>query len=82
MTSGRANRHICVFILRTAVDLETIDDLARLALQARRAGRRLAVLAAPAELLRLIERAGLADVVGVDPKLRSEVRREAEPLEQ
>lgn len=74
-----------MFILRTAVDLDTIDDLARLALEVKRQSKRLTVLAAPEELVRLIEAAGLAEVVGVDPSLRaacSEVRGETEPFEQ
>jgi len=82
MSSACAARPRSVFILRSAVDLETIDDLARLALELKRDGRRLAIVAAPWELVTLIERAGLADVVGVDPRLRSEVARKAEPLEQ
>ena len=70
-------------MLRTAVDLETIDDLARLALEVKRLDKRLAVLAAPGELVRLIELAGLSDVCGVDPELvRSEVGRKSEPLEE
>ena len=88
MNSRSSRRRHGVFILRAAVDLDTIDDLARLALQVKRSEKRLTVLAAPQELVRLIEAVGLADVVGVDPSLRSapsvssEVGREAEPSEQ
>ena len=85
MNSRRAGRQTGVFILRTTADLETIDDLARLALEVRRQAKRLVVLAAPEALVRLIEDAGLADVVGVDPSLRSErseVGGKAEALEQ
>ena len=71
MNSRRAARQRDVFMLRTTADLDTIDDLARLALQVKRHEKRLAVLAAPEALVRLIEAAGLADVVGVDPTLRS-----------
>ena len=85
MNSRRTGRQTDVFILRTTADLDTIDDLARLALEVRRQAKRLVVLAAPEELVRLIEAAGLADVVGVDPSLRSdrsEVGRETEALEE
>ena len=88
MNSPPSRRRHDVFILRPAVDLDAIDDLARLALQVKRSEKRLTVLAAPQELVRLIEAVGLADVVGVDPALRSspppssEVGREAEPLEE
>ena len=85
MNSHCSRRRHDVFILRPVVDLDTIDDLARLALQVKRWEKRLTVLAAPQELVRLIEAVGLADVVGVDPTLRSptsEVGREAEPSEE
>ena len=85
MNSRRPGRQTGVFILRTTADLETIDDLARLALEVRRQAKRLVVLAAPEALVRLIEDAGLADVVGVDPSLRSErseVGGKAEALEE
>ena len=85
MNSRRPGRQTGVFILRTTADLETIDDLARLALEVRRQAKRLVVLAAPEALVRLIEDAGLADVVGVDPGLRSErseVGGKAEALEE
>ncbi len=55
--------------------LEIVDALARLQLVARRSGYEVAVTAAPEDVLELIELAGLADALGVEP-LRQAVERE------
>lgn len=44
-------------------DIGTVDALARAALSARRRGRSLVVAHAPAELRRLLDLAGLKDVI-------------------
>jgi hypothetical protein len=48
-------------------NMRTIDLLARLALSARREGRRLVVRGAPEELRELVELAGLAEVLPCPP---------------
>ena len=59
-------------------ELGIVDALARLQLEARRAGYEVAVTAAPAGLLELIELAGLTDVLGVcvEPLRQPEQREE------
>jgi hypothetical protein len=57
------------------VDITLIGTLARIALHARRDGRRVRLLDAGPELRGLLELVGLADAVGVQP-LREPERRE------
>jgi hypothetical protein len=56
-------------------DLGLVDALARLQLAARRSGYEIAVTEAPRDLVELIELAGLAEVLGVEP-LRQLKQRE------
>ncbi len=67
-------------------DLDLIDALARLQLNAGRHGGRVCVRNAPPELLDLLELAGLRGVLDCEPSLRGgsgvEVRRQAEEREQ
>ena len=58
---------LTVEVSRCRADLETVDWLARLALLARRGGRRVAVTGASRELAQLIELAGLSETLGVSP---------------
>ena len=59
-------------------DLRTVEALARLQLAARRLGCRLEVCHASADLLCLIELAGLSEVLGVEP--RGEPKQREDPL--
>ena len=59
-----------------APDASTIDLLARLQLSAARIGRRLLLRSVPADLERLIDFAGLADVLGIEPRRQAEQREE------
>ena len=56
-------RIVCDAGALTGADLATVDALARLALAARRSGRRMRVRHAPQVLRELLALAGLADVV-------------------
>jgi hypothetical protein len=53
-------------------DLGFVDALARLQLAARRAGYEVAVTGAPADLLELIELAGLSEALCVEPLRQTE----------
>lgn len=57
-------------------ELGIVDALARLQLAARRSGYEIAVTAAPADLLDLIELAGLTDVLGVEALRQPEEREQ------
>ena len=59
-----------------APDASTIDLLARLQLSAARIGRRLLLRSVPADLERLIDFAGLADVLRIEPRRQPEQREE------
>jgi hypothetical protein len=63
-------------------NLEIVDALARLQLAARRAGYRVDVTAAPADLLELIELAGLTETLGVEPGRQPEQREERLGVEE
>ncbi len=54
------------------VDISLIGTLARIALAARRQGRRVRLLDAGPELRGLLELVGLADAVGVEPRREPE----------
>jgi STAS domain len=59
-----------------APDASTIDLLARLQLSAARLGGRLLLRRVPADLERLIDFAGLADVLRIEPRRQPEQREE------
>jgi anti-anti-sigma regulatory factor len=59
-----------------APDASTIDLLARLQLTAARLGRRLLLRSVSTDLERLIDFAGLADVLRVEPRRQPEQREE------
>ena len=63
-------------------DLEIVDALARLQLAARRSGYEVAVTAAPDDVLELIELAGLADALCVEPLRQPEQREERLGVEE
>ena len=63
-------------------DLEIVDALARLQLAARRAGYRIDVTAAPDDVVELIELAGLAETLGVEPRRQAEEREERLGVEE
>ena len=63
-------------------DFEIVDALARLQLAARRAGYRVDVTAAPEDVLELIELAGLAETLGVEPSRQAEEREEGFGVEE
>ena len=63
-------------------DLGIVDALARLQLAARRSGYEVAVTEAPADLLELIELAGLSDVLGVEALRQPEEREECLGVEE
>ena len=63
-------------------ELGIVDALARLQLEARRAGYEVAVTAAPVDLLELIELAGLSDVLRVEPLRQAEEREERLGVEE
>ena len=63
-------------------DLEIVDALARLQLAARRSGYEVAVTAAPDDVLELIELAGLADALSVEPLRQPEQREERLGVEE
>jgi hypothetical protein len=66
----------------TDPDLGTVDELARLQLAAVRRGSRVRLLNATAELRRLLVLVGLDDVLGCEPDLGIEARRQAEHREE
>ena len=57
-------------------DMTTVDALAQLALEARRLGLELRLVAAPAELLDLIAFAGLTQALGAEVQRHTEEREE------
>jgi hypothetical protein len=63
-------------------DFEIVDALARLQLAARRAGYRIDVTAAPADLIELIELAGLTVTLGVEAGRQPEEREERLGVEE
>jgi len=63
-------------------ELGIVDALARLQLAARRSGYEVAVTDAPRDLIELIELAGLADVLGVEPLRQAEEREERLGIEE
>ncbi len=63
-------------------DLSIVDALARLELTARRMGTSIQVDGAPSGLVRLLELAGLCDVVRCSGESGVEVRRQVEAFEQ
>jgi hypothetical protein len=63
-------------------DLEIVDALARLQLAASRCGYRVEVVAAPADVLELIELAGLSEVLCVEPRRQPEQREERLGVEE
>ena len=63
-------------------ELGIVDALARLQLAARRSGYEVAVTEAPSDLLELIELAGLADVLRVEPLRQTEQREERLGVEE
>jgi hypothetical protein len=63
-------------------DLEIVDALARLQLAARRAGYRIGVASAPDHVVELIELAGLAEVLGVEPRGQPEEREQRLGVEE
>jgi hypothetical protein len=63
-------------------DFEIVDALARLQLAARRSGYRIDVTAAPEDVLELIELAGLAESLGVEPRRQPEEREEGLGVEE
>jgi ABC-type transporter Mla MlaB component len=73
-TSGL--RTFAVDVSGLAPEAPTVDALARLQLQARRCGCRLALCEAPPELLELVTLMGLADVLPTLPSVSAGVARE------
>ena len=63
-------------------DLGIVDALARLQLVARRSGYEVAVTEAPADLLELIELAGLGEALGVEPLRKTEQREQRFGIEE
>jgi len=63
-------------------ELGIVDALARLQLAARRSGYEVTVTDAPRDLIELIELAGLADVLGVEPLRQAEEREERLGIEE
>ena len=63
-------------------DLGIVDALARLQLEARRSGYEVAVTNAPADLIELIELAGLSNVLGVEPQRQPEQREQCLGVEE
>jgi hypothetical protein len=66
----------------TDPDLGTVDELARLQLAAVRRGSRVRLLNATANLRGLLVLVGLDDVLGCEPDLGIEARRQAEHREE
>ena len=64
------------------VDIALVDALARLQLEARRAGYRLVVEDAPAELAELIDLAGLGEALGLVLQRQPEQREEHVDIEE
>jgi len=65
-----------------AAHLSTVDALARLQLAAQRLGLELRVLHAPDELRELVDLAGLAEVLGVEPRGQAEEREQRLGVEE
>jgi hypothetical protein len=63
-------------------DLELVDALARLQLAARRCGCCIEVTGAPAEVIELIDLAGLREALGVEPLRQAEKREERVRVEE
>ena len=63
-------------------DLGLVDALARLQVAARRSGHEVAVTGAPADLLELIELAGVSEVLGVEPQRQVEEREQRFGVEE
>ena len=63
-------------------DLGIVDALARLQLAARRSGYEVAISEAPADLLELIELAGLTDALGVEALRQTEEREQCLGVEE
>jgi gamma-glutamyl:cysteine ligase YbdK (ATP-grasp superfamily) len=68
--------HTCV------AHLSTVDALARLQLLARRAGCRIRVVDAPADLADLVAFVGLTQTLGVEPRRQPEQREERLGVEE
>jgi gamma-glutamyl:cysteine ligase YbdK (ATP-grasp superfamily) len=62
--------------------LGLVDALARLQVAARRSGYEVAVTDAPADLLELIELAGLTEALGVEPQRQVEEREQRLGVEE
>jgi hypothetical protein len=62
--------------------LEIVDALARLQLAARRGGYRIAVTAAPDEVVELVELVGLSEALGVEPGRQPEQREKRVGVEE
>ena len=77
-----APRVILCDLGRAAVDIGTIDALARVALRARRLGCAIGLRGAPPELLELLAFAGLSDVLPCDPSSPVEVTGQPEQREE
>jgi hypothetical protein len=64
------------------VDLALVDALARLQLEAQRAGYRIVVTDAPAELAELADLAGLGEALGLEARRQPEQREEHVGVEE
>ena len=76
MSAGRDGGPTCM------VDLRLVDALARLQLEATRAGYRIRLGDAPDEIAELVELAGLAEALGLEPRRQAEQREEPLGLEE
>jgi hypothetical protein len=65
-----------------AADLRLVDALARLRLEAARAGYRVRLAHAPAELAELVELAGLSGTLGLELRRQPEEREEPLGVEE
>jgi hypothetical protein len=80
---GEIRAHLLVCdVGQAAASLAAVDALARCALAARRVGCRLEVRGASAELVELIELAGLAETLGLEPRREPEEREERLGVEE
>jgi hypothetical protein len=62
--------------------LRLVDALARLQLEAGRAGYRITLGRAPDELAELVELAGLSEVLGLEPRRQAEQREQPLGVEE
>jgi len=88
LEASDADRVVCDVGAVMDPDVGAVDAVARLALTARRFGRRIGLVHAPPELQDLLALAGLADVVpcgaesAVEPKGQAEERKELWSVEE